>query len=216
MTRNTQDQSINGHPIFAAMFDRLTKYAEENIFAEQRQYLTRDLHGVVLDLGVGTSAMFPYLKEATQQEPRLHIHGIEPDPYMRKRAEKMAEQIGLSINIRPARAESLPYEDEHFDIIIASAVFCTIADVEQAFDEVYRVLQPQGKFRFYEHVRSNGLTGRVQDVLTPVWKRTFAGCHLNRDTEKRLRESGLDIEELSTTDSFFPATPNIRGTAIRQ
>lgn len=219
MRQQQRDQSIDGHPIFAALYDRMAKYPEENIFPEHRRYLTRNLQGAVLVLGVGTGAMFSYLKkahrEATQQGTSLQVHGIEPDPHMRRRAKEKAEQTGLPIDIRPARAESLPYDDETFETLITFSVFCTISDVEQAVNEVHRVLQPNGELRFYEHVHSDGLTGRVQDILTPIWKRTFAGCHLNRDTENVFRESALDIVEITTTDLFFPTTPVIRGIAIQ-
>ena len=216
MRQQQSDQSIDGHPIFAALYDRMGQYPEENIFPEHRRYLSRDLQGAVLELGVGTGAMFPYLKQALQQEPPPQLHGVEPDPYMRKRAIEKAEQIEVPIDIRPARAESLPYEDETFETIIAFSVFCTIGDVEQALNEVNRVLQPNGELRFYEHVQSDGLPGRVQDLLTPIWKRAVAGCHLNRDTKNALRESALDTVEITTTDLFFPTTPVIRGIAIRK
>lgn len=120
-----------------------------------------------------------------------------------ERAIEKAEQTEVPIDIRPARAESLPYEDEIFETIIAFSVFCTIGDVEQALNEVHRVLQPNGELRFYEHVHSDGLPGRVQNLLTPVWKRAVAGCHLNRKTEKVLRESALDIVEITTADRSF-------------
>lgn len=216
MRQQQSDQSIDGHPIFAALYDWMGQYPEENIFPEHRRYLSRDLQGAVLDLGVGTGAMFPYLKQALQQETSLQLHGVEPDPHMRKRAIEKAEQNEVPIDIRPARAESLPYEDETFETVIAFTVFCTIDDVEQALNEVHRVLQPNGELRFYEHVHTDGLPGRVQNILTPVWKRAVAGCHLNRDTERALRESALDIVEITTTDLFFPTTPTIRGIAIRK
>ncbi|UUZ82010.1 hypothetical protein LJK88_47160 [Paenibacillus sp. P26] len=35
--------------------------------------------------------------------------------------------------------------------------------------------------------------GRLQDTLTPVWKRMCGGRHLNRSTDELVREAGFRI-----------------------
>jgi ubiquinone/menaquinone biosynthesis C-methylase UbiE len=209
------DSTTNGHPIFAAVYDFTSRWREEDFMPEHRQYLAQGIHGTVLDVGVGTGDMFPYFVEAAQRDSDLHFHGIEPDPYMLSRAEINAEELGLSIDLQAAQAESLPYDDERFDVVIASIVFCTIADRDRALEEIHRVLQPSGEFRFFEHVRSEGTLGRVQDVMTPVWKRLSAGCHLNYRTRQVIERSPLDIAEIETLDGQFPENTLIRGTATR-
>lgn len=217
MVQTQHNQSTDGHPIVAAVYDRFTRHAEKNILPEHRRYLARDLHGVVLDLGAGTGAMFPYLKEAAQRDASLQLFGIEPDLYMRTRAERKTEDIGLDITIQQARAESLPFDDEHFDVVIASLVFCTIPDMEKALQEVHRVLKPGGEFRFLEHVRSTGALGQFQDVAAPVWQRLAAGCHLDRQTAETFTDSSLEVDELDTMNvGMFPVKPFIRGTAVRR
>lgn len=215
MAPGQQETTIDGHPIFAATYDYVSRYAEEKIFPEHRRYLVRDLQGTFLDLGAGTGAMFPYFKEATQRTPSLQLHGIEPDPYMRTRAEAHAERIGLDIELRPVRAESLPYADDTVDVVIASLVFCTVPDPERALEEIDRVLNPTGEFRFLEHVRSEGLLGDVQDLAAPLWKVIGAGCHVNRQTEAIIANSALEIGEIDTLDiGVVPVKRFIRGTAI--
>lgn len=94
MAQTQNDQSTDGHPIVAAVYDRFTRYAEKNIFPEHRRYLARDLHGVVLDLGVGTGAMFPYFKEAVQRDAPFgsmasnRIHTCEP---AQKKGQKISD-----------------------------------------------------------------------------------------------------------------------------
>lgn len=169
------------HPVVAAMYDPATKIAERLWFHDHREYLVQELEGRVLDLGAGTGAMFPYFAVATDTCP-LDVHAIEPDPHMRQRAERKATDLNLDVSIQLARAEALPYETNTFDTVIASLVFCTIADVDTALGEVARVLKPGGEFRFFEHIHSTGLRGWLQDVATPLWRRVAGGCHLNRNT----------------------------------
>jgi hypothetical protein len=54
--------------------------------------------------------------------------------------------------------------------------------------------KPAGKALFFEHVRVHRpLAGRLQDWLTPVWKRLAGGCHLNRDTLALITQAGFDV-----------------------
>lgn len=214
MSRPDHESTTNAHPVFAAVYDFTGRWREERFMPEHRQYLSADLHGAVLDIGAGTGDMFPYFKTAAERDSSLQLHGIEPDPSMKRRAEKRAVDTGIAIDLRSARAESLPYEDESFDVVIACTVFCTISDVERALTEIHRVLKPGGELRFHEHVRSDGVSGRIQDALTPLWKRVNAGCHLNRQTKQTIRNSPLELTELETIDN--PFQPMKRGTAIKQ
>ncbi|WP_313691777.1 class I SAM-dependent methyltransferase [Halorarum halobium] len=182
--------------------------------AAHRRYLSRDLHGEVLDLGAGNGAMFPYLRTAMQREPTLHLHAIEPDPGRRKEANRIASAHDLEIHVRSGRAESLPYADDTFDVVIASAVFCTVLDPARALEEVHRVVKPDGEFRFFEHVRSDGLRGYVQDVLTPLWKRVDNGCHLDRRTADWIAAGPFALDEIETLRfGISPVRPFVRGTA---
>ncbi|WP_435119994.1 methyltransferase domain-containing protein [Halolamina sp. C58] len=204
------------HPLFAAVYDPVTKHAEERLLEEHREYLATDLHGAVLDLGAGTGAMFPYFKSATDNDSSLILHAVEPDPHMRRQAVQKARSLDLDITIRSEGAQSLPYADDAFDVVIASLVFCTIPDVEAALDEVTRVLKPGGEFRFFEHVHAEGLLARLQDVVNPVWRRAAAGCHLNRDTVTTFRHD--DRFEMTEFDELGigipPVAPFVRGTLV--
>ncbi|ELY90978.1 class I SAM-dependent methyltransferase [Natrialba taiwanensis] len=196
-----------GHPIDAALSERFD-------LAEHRRYLARELDGVILDLGAGGGAMVPYLQTAVQREPALRLHAIEPDPNRRRQAKQTATTHNLDIHLQSGRAESLPYADDTFDVVIASAVFCTVQDPLLALEEVHRVVKPNGEFRFLEHVRSDGLRGYVQDVVTPLWKRIDNGCHLNRRTDDWIAAGPFALDEIETLRlGVSPSRPFVRGTA---
>lgn len=210
----TREGAIDGHPIFAAVYDRFG--GGTSFLREHRAYLARDLRGSVLDLGAGTGDLFPFFASAVDADPTLSIHGVEPDPHMKRRAEQTASEENLNVDLRLARAESLPYDDESFDTVIASLVFCTIADPDRALEEVHRVLRPDGGLCFLEHVRSDGRFGRLQDLLAPAWKVCGAGCHLNRDFRSIVIGSPLEPIEIERIEGPPPATPLLRGTAIKR
>ncbi|WP_181685005.1 class I SAM-dependent methyltransferase [Halorhabdus salina] len=208
-------EESTGHPIVAAIYDPLTAPFDDRLLGEHREYLAADLSGSVLDLGSGTGAMFPHFATAEPSEsPSPTFHAIEPDPYMRRRAQSRANDLDLPIDIRPDPAESLPYEDDSMSVVIASLVLCTIPDVEAALGEVARVLEPGGEFRVLEHVAAEGWSGHLQTAVNPVWKRAAAGCHLDRDTEATLRaHDRFAVQELTTLEMGVPPVkPFIRGT----
>lgn len=204
------------HPRFARLYDLAP---EERLLAPHRDYLVRDLSGRVLDLGAGTGSLFSHVAEqAPRGEDALSLSAIEPDPHMRRRARERAADLGLEIDLRDARAEALPFPDDSFDAVIASVVFCTIGEPEAAIEEVARVLKPRGEFRFLEHVRADGPTATLQDLINPVWARAAGGCQLNRDTiELFVSRDAFEVVEIERLDrGLFPATPFVRGRLRRR
>lgn len=209
---------MTGNRLTAAVYDPITAVPERLFFADHREYLARDVDGAVLDVGAGTGAMFPYLADQRTKNGDLDVHAIEPDPHMRRRAERRAAKLSLPATLSDARAESLPYSDGAFDVVIASLVFCTIPDPDAALEEVIRVLAPGGELRFLEHVRDDGWRARAQGLIEPLWKPIAGGCHLTRDTSERFVCSGaFEIEEIRQIDfGITPVRPIVRGTLVRR
>ena len=63
-------------------------------------------------------------------------------------ALRNAGGLGLDVDGRVADAETIPYEDATFDLVVGHAVLHHIPDVERALREVLRVLKPGGRFVF--------------------------------------------------------------------
>lgn len=197
-----------GHPVVARLYDAVMAIPERTMLPDHREFLAADLSGRVLEIGVGTGAMFPYYEG-------VELHGIEPDPHMRAQASERANAAGLAVELSDASAESLPYEDDSFDAVVASLVFCTIPDHEAALSEVARVLEPGGEFRFLEHVRGEGRLGQAHDALAPAWHAVAGGCHLDRNTGALFRQDDrfevLEYEQVSDG-----VVPMVRGRLERK
>ena len=130
---------------------------------------------------------------------------------MLRRAHRRAQEVRPQIELRPAAAEALPFDDRAFDHVVVTLVLCTVDQPDRALSEMQRVLRPDGTLRLIEHVRGDGGLGRAQDALVPVWSWVGAGCHPNRRTAESLRASGFDIVE-PYERQLCPA-PLIAGTA---
>lgn len=198
----------NGHPVVAKLYDTVMAVPERTMLPEHREALASGLSGRVLEIGAGTGAMFSYYDEAVE------LHAVEPDPYMRTQASERATELGIAVALSDASGEELPYDDNSFDAVVASLVFCTIPDHEAALSEVARVLKPGGEFRFLEHVRADGALGHAHDLLAPAWHTVAGGCHLNRETGVLFRED--DRFELLSYEHRDGVTPMVRGRMRRR
>jgi len=174
-----------------------------------RQYVVGGSRGRVLEIGLGIGANWRYLP------PEVSYVGVEPDPFMLERAERHAREAGRSLQIVDGAAEHLPFEDDSFDTVIATLVFCTVADVPRGLAEIRRVLKPGGEYRFWEHVRPSGaVAGRVFDVIQPAWSWMGGGCHPNRRTVEAIRAAGFELTDVRT---FRRAViPEVVGVAVRR
>ena len=96
----------------------------------------------VLDLGCGTGTLTIMLK---QSHPDADITGLDGDPQVLDIAREKSR--GLEIQWDEGLASSLPYPDSAFDRVVTSLVIhhLTTDDKRRAFQEIYRVLKPQGE-----------------------------------------------------------------------
>lgn len=182
---------------FPRMYDIGMKPFEKNRFNKIRTTLINKAGGRVLEVGYGSGVNFPYYKNKNIEQ----VDAVEPNPLMRQRALEFVNSSPISIQTYSAKAENLPFEDDTFDSVVATLVFCTIPDPVKALEEIQRVSKPGAKILLFEHVRMNQkMLAKIQDVLTPLWSKVCDGCHLNRDTFELLNETRIDIKQV---DYYF-------------
>ena len=156
--------------------------------ADHRRRLVEAAHGVVVEIGAGYGATFPFYPSAV-----TGVLALEPDPTLRALALAAAGTAPVPVTVKDGVAEALPAADASVDVVVSSLVLCSVADQSVALAEVVRVLRPGGLLLFYEHVRSaHRVLGAAEDLLTPLWSRVAAGgCHPNRDTAAMIAGAGL-------------------------
>ena len=184
----------------------MTQGSERRLLRRLREHVVGEAWGKVLEVGAGTGANFPFYKLAQK------IVATEPDPFMLRRAKKRAQTLGLNVEFHQSPAEELPFPDVSFDAVVSTLVLCTVLEPDLALAEIRRVLRPDGFFRFIEHVQADQPPMmRLQNVLTPVWRRLAAGCHLNRRTAESIEAAGFKMVEVQHV--ALPLMPIIFGVA---
>lgn len=100
----------------------------------------------VLDLGCGAGT--DTLVAAQMVGPGGRVTGIDMTPEMLAKARASAAEMGAeNVDLVEGEAESLPFPDESFDVIISNGVIDLIPDKDAVFSEMFRVLKPGGRIQ---------------------------------------------------------------------
>jgi ubiquinone/menaquinone biosynthesis C-methylase UbiE len=204
------------HPVFARIYTKVAETSERRGGAEHRRRLLAGLSGRVIEVGAGSGANFAHYPASVGE-----VVAVEPERYLRERAQQAATHAPVPISVIEGDADRLPGEARSFDAAVAALVLCTVPDQSSALAELSRVLRPGGELRFYEHVVAHPKwESRFQRLADATfWPLLAGGCHLARDTTAAIEHAGFQIETCErfpfSPAPFLPPDPHILGVARR-
>jgi ubiquinone/menaquinone biosynthesis C-methylase UbiE len=169
-------------------------------FDSARARVCGGLGGEVLEVGFGSGRNVPhYPADVTR------VRAVDPATVGRELAAPRVAASAVPVEYVGLDGEELPVDDESVDHVLTTWTLCTIPDVERALAEMRRVLRPGGSLHFVEHGRApDPRIARWQDRLTPIQRRVFGGCHLNRAIDHLIEGAGLRMADL---DTYFARGP---------
>jgi len=172
------DRNANMYDIFEAPMDRM-------VLARWRSEIMQELQGKVLEVGVGTGKNIDYYPDG------LDITAIDFSEKMLEKAKERAAKLGKKVNLMLMDAQEMAFEDNTFDTVFATCVFCTVPDPVKGLQEIKRVCKKDGKIILIEHVRSEGrLVGVAMDILNPLVL-GLTGTNINRRTVENIEKAGF-------------------------
>lgn len=170
--------AVAGNRLTAMIYDPFLWLGERLGMRSRRRRLLSAAHGRVLEIGAGTGLNLSHYPEGVDA-----LVLAEPSRPMAHRLEQRRSTLGRPARIVAAPAEALPFDDDSFDTVVSTLVLCTVTDPERALAEVRRVLRPNGRLLFCEHVRSESWPlARWQDRFADAWAGIADGCRCNRQT----------------------------------
>jgi SAM-dependent methyltransferase len=128
-----------------------------------------------LEIGAGTGYFSLNLLRAGVV---LEATCTDISPGMVRALAANAERLGVPVNALRADAESLPFADRSFDLVLGHAVLHHLPDLERAFAEFHRVLKPGGRIVFAGEPSRVGdrlaaIPKRGAVALAPAWRRAL-------------------------------------------
>lgn len=205
------------HPLFARAYAAIADAADRAGVGRHRDELLDGVSGRVVEVGAGVGSNFAHYPDSVTE-----VLAVEPEPFLRARAEEAATSAGVPVRVVAGVADALPCPDGWADVGVASLVLCSVPDPAAAVAELLRVVRPGGELRFYEHVvaHRNGPLVGVQRGLDVVWPHVAGGCRLTRDTPATIAAAGWSVESLRRFDFrpcllAAPVAPHVIGRARR-
>ena len=173
---------------------------------------------VIVEVGMGTFPNAKFYAQALSSSAVLNtitldIVGVDPNESMVTYARDAYERelLGRSeSSFRTVKgvAEALPFPDGSVDVVVSTLTLCSVVDQQKALSEIRRILKPNGKFLFWEHVLSddNSALALQQTLLNPLQTLSSDGCHLNRRTginiEKVFGKDRVDVNYVTLGDKW--------------
>ena len=182
----------------APLYDSLELIMEKGKMGDWRENLWQRVEAKIdksgmrlLEAGVGSGKNIEYYPDG------LEIDAIDFSPKMLKEAEKKAKKYNKDLKLSEMDIQNLNFEDNYFDLIVTSCVFCSVPDPVKGLKELKRVLKEDGRVIMLEHMRSrNKVIAKMMDwfnwVSLYIW-----GANINRKTMKNIKKAGLEIVEVN-------------------
>jgi ubiquinone/menaquinone biosynthesis C-methylase UbiE len=192
MNRHETETTRRRYDRIAPVYDLMEGMAEHRAMRGWREQLWSLVEGRrILEVGVGTG------KNITFYPSGAEVTAIDFSPGMLARARAMAARENVVADLRLMNVEHLEFPDTSFDAVVTSCVFCSVPDPIKGFREIRRVLQPEGRGYFLEHVLSRRrVVKQTMQAANPVVVRVM-GANINRDTRQNLERAGLLVESES-------------------
>ena len=176
----------------APFYDFMEGLVERSRYSKWRELLWSKMEGnKILEVGVGTGKNFPYYPS------NVEITAIDFSQKMLDRAAEKARRGGMKIVLQQMDVQSLGFEDNIFDTVVATFVFCSVPDPVKGLTEIKCVCKPGGKVLLLEHVLSaNRILAFLMNLLNPVVVKTM-GPNINRETVENVSAGGLMVEKVT-------------------
>ena len=121
-----------------------------------------------------------------------------------------AQRLGLNVRTARADAESLPFADQSFELVLGHAVLHHLPDLNRAFSEFHRVLRPGGRIafagepsRFGDHLAA--VPKRAAAVLAPAWRAVMRAAAADVSAPGPADHDDHRLERFVDIHAFAPA-----------
>ncbi len=175
----------------------------EPVLARLSKAVTAIPAGRVLDLACGPGIVAEALAPLASE-----LVGVDATPEMIRLAEGRVSKAGLTnVRFQVALAESLPFGEAEFDVVLTRLSFHHFADVPAVLSEVRRVLRPHGCFILADILSSDQ---PADAVLHNALERLRDPTHVRMLTRTAFRQAlcaaGFEIvsEEVWEQERSFP------------
>jgi len=191
---NKNKKIQNRYNRISKVYDLIEKPMESMAMGKWREKLIKRIEGErILEVGIGTGKNIQYYPE------KLDVTGIDFSENMLEKAKNKVKDK-RNIKLLKMDAQKMDFNDNTFDTIITSCVFCSVPDPILGLKEIRRVCKNNGKIIMLEHMRSNNeVVGRFMDIFNFIPLNIW-GANINRKTIENLNQAGFNQDYIKYED----------------
>ncbi|CAJ1946442.1 unnamed protein product [Cylindrotheca closterium] len=200
--------------LFSMFIPRCMNKVDEEFSEERTKLLSTITGGSVLDVGSGGGAYFRYFSKADR------VVAVEPQEIVYPKLNEAAKQNGLVDSSKDfSIVGDLKDVEGTFDHVVFGNVLCEVPNVDEALQQVDKLLAPGGRVYFSEHIgRPTGTWIRLfQDWYNPLHCHMTLGCNCNRDSLDKIRSmKNWDVVSWKYEHFQVCMGPFVMGLAVKK
>ncbi len=185
----------------------------DQVFQHHKDQVLVDLPDRIVEIGPGLGSNFGRYAAGTQ------VTAFEPNLAMHQGLREAAAAAGIEIEIRSDDLREAQLDTGSVRAVVSTLVLCSVGDQASMVAEIYRILEPGGRFLFVEHVASEQpRIRRWQRAIRWPWGLIGDGCDPAPHTVEAIEDAGFSevrAERDIVGSKLNPAHPVYWGTAIR-
>jgi ubiquinone/menaquinone biosynthesis C-methylase UbiE len=164
----------------AQTFDTWAEKTDDRVAERFRAALGDVRQGKLLDIACG-----PGVVTAAIAPGAASVVAFDATEEMLEKARARCAAAGLrNVEFRRGDAEHLPFEEAHFDGVVTRLAVHHFADPQRAFDEMFRILRPQGTAVIVDVVSSEdpaeaNLQNAIERLRDPSHTRMLSALELD-------------------------------------
>jgi|SRR6516165_4343452 ubiquinone/menaquinone biosynthesis C-methylase UbiE len=170
-------------------YDREMRFFDRVLFGDSRNWACSQARGDVLEVAVGTGL------NLDAYPPETRLTGIDLSDEMLEIARTRARELGREAALQQGDAQSLPFADATFDTVVCTFGLCAIPNIDDALDEMARVLRLGGRLILVDHVASSSRIARVVQRALEIITVPMASEHFLRRPLTNVKQRPFEIEQ---------------------
>lgn len=179
--QNTQSRK------FDKQANKYNKLRSHDKTFKYRQKIFSDIHGEVLEAGIGVGLNFPLYNRD------VDLTGVDFSGEMLKRARQAAKEYPFKTTLIQEDVESIEFPENSFDVIVSSGTLCGYQNPLGVLNNFQKWCRPGGRILLLEHgISSSKPLAWLQKSLDPLAVK-MVGCHANRDISGLVKSSKLQF-----------------------
>ncbi|WP_290810375.1 methyltransferase domain-containing protein [Halovivax sp.] len=154
----------------------------------------------VLDLGSG-SGMDVFVAALHVGESGT-VTGLDMTDEQLANARRLRDEMGFrNVTFERGYIEDLPFEDETFDVVVSNGVINLSAAKDRVFEEVRRVLKPDGRLALSDIISERRLSEGIK-TDADLWAACIGGAEQVDDYASLIETPGFELAEVRDNPQY--------------